>query len=75
MRKTLADLRKVNTNHKLKRLIKKYELSMREVADHCMVSYDTATSWTVKEDSGRHRRMPNRCLELLLVRLGEKTGP
>lgn len=71
MARTLAQLRMVNTNAALRRIRIKHGLSTREIADLCMVSYDTAQSWHVKPDSKRHRRMPNRALELLKMKLGE----
>ena len=70
MRRTLADLRRVDTNSELKKIIKDSGLSLREVADLTMVSYDTAAGWTVKRGSSRFRRMPNRCLALLRMSLG-----
>lgn len=68
-RKTLADLRRLDTNAELKRVMAEKDLSLRDVADMTMVSYDTVASWTVKRGSARWRRMPNRNLALLKLTL------
>lgn len=68
-RQTLATLRKIDTNKKLKNIISDQGLTIRQVADHCMVSYDTVAGWTCKSTSPRWRRMPNRMLALLESRL------
>lgn len=65
MRRTLADLRRVDTNAELLKIIEEHQLSLREVADLTMVSYDTVASWTVNKNTSRWRRMPNRNLALL----------
>ncbi len=74
-RVTLDDLRKIDTNREMKRLIAKHELKLRQVADFCMVAYDTVLAWNAGRASTRWRRMPNRALELLKFRLGEQTPP
>lgn len=71
-RQTLADLKAIDTNRELEKLISKHELTLRKVADICMVSYDTVASWTVSKDSVRWRRMPNNALKLLKMELGDK---
>lgn len=72
MRKTLTDLRQVDTNEELRRLTLKHQLTVRAIASLCMVGYDTVTSWRSKPTSTRFRRMPNRSLELLKSKLLEK---
>ena len=45
------------------------KLTIKRIAELCLVSYDTAVSWMVRPDSPKWRRMPNSTLMLLEVRL------
>ena len=65
----------VDTNKELEVLLKDTEersgkrVSIKRVAELCLVSYDTAVSWLVRRDSPKWRRMPNSTLALLEARL------
>lgn len=48
------------------------KLTIKRIAELCLVSYDTAVSWMVRPDSPKWRRMPNSTLMLLQVRLAEQ---
>jgi len=62
-------------NKQLLRLIKKHKLTSAEVAELCRVARGTVEKWRQAETGPGHRNMPAGYLELLEIKLGEKTWP
>ena len=60
-------------NKRLHRLIKKHGLTAAEVADICKVTRGTVEHWRQSEGNTGYRNMPPGYLELLEIKLGEKT--
>ena len=59
-------------NKRLLRLIKKHDLTSKEIADLCRVTTGTVGKWRQAEGTVAHRNMPPGYLELLEIKLGEK---
>ena len=57
----------------LLRLIKKHGLTTQQVADLCLVQRRTVEAWRKSPDVSSHRTMPDGYLELLQLKLGEKS--
>lgn len=71
-RARMEELWSVDTNAELLALKARIEadggsLTIKRIAELCLVSYDTAVSWMVRRDSPKWRRMPNSTLMLLEI--------
>jgi len=62
-------------NKQLLRLLKKHNLTSAEVAELCRVTRGTVEHWRQAETGTGYRNMPPGYLELLEIKLGEKTWP
>ena len=60
-------------NKRLLRLIKKHKLTSAEVAELCRVARGTVEKWRQAETAVNGRNMPPGYLELLEIKLGERT--
>lgn len=58
----------------LKKLMIKYKLKNKDVAEMLCVSVSTIMSWRVTNKSKKHRTMPDRMLKLLTLLLYDKYG-
>ncbi len=70
----------LTNNQKLRRLMKKYGLSRKKVSKMLGVACTksvvwrtpTADSWMASEDASNYRNMPDKMLERLRLKLGDK---
>ena len=60
-------------NRRLLRLIKKHELTSDQVAELVKVTRSAVEKWRQTEGGTAYRNMPPTHLELLEIKLGEKT--
>ena len=60
-------------NKQLLRLTKKYNLTSAQVAEKCRVARGTVEKWRQAETAVNGRNMPPGYLELLEIKLGERT--
>ena len=56
----------------LKSLMVKHELTRPEVGEILGMSLSSVDAWLANQGSTRHRKMPDRIIELLMFKLGEK---
>ena len=60
-------------DERLRFLMKKHELSYRQIADMLHVSLATVTNWMRPDDNAAKRNMPLGYVELLEYKLGERS--
>ena len=58
-------------NKRLKKLMKKHRLKMKDVAERLHVVKETVKSWRRREGSSGYRNMPQAYLDLLKIYYGE----
>ena len=64
----------MNNREKLIDLITSHELERREVAEILKVSRDTVDHWLLSMESQHHEEVPDMAIELLELKLGQKTA-